>query len=201
VLARIDAEEIATVLGQDPGHELMPLFAAALRDLGAHVQQEAAGRYERVVDEAGGSAVALATRLSSWECFADVSVYGDLEVPFFKRAQLTASDLDLAGVADFGDIDRLTAFADNLVPHVLALDGVLTLTADLADRIEAGTLLVHGSPEEVELRACALHTVELLAAACAHRLCPAQIDMVLWTRGQDPRSKARPRPRARCTAY
>jgi hypothetical protein len=200
-LAEIDAEEIAKVLGQDSQHELMPLFAAALRDLGAHVLADADGRYERVVDGAEGSAVALATRLSGWECFADVSVYQELEVPFFKRAQLTAFDLRLAGVADFGDLDRLTAFADNLVPHVLALDGVLELAPDLAERIQAGTLLVHDSAEEVELRACAVHAIELLAAAGQHRLLPAEIDMVVWTRGQEPRSKARPRPRSRNIAY
>lgn len=200
-LGRIDTGEIAEVLGQDPGHELMALFAAALRDLGAHVRDDAGGRYERIVDEARGSAVALATRLAGWDCFADVSPYQELQVPFFKRAQITASDLQLAGVAQFRDLDRLTAFADNLVPHVLALDGVLTLDPALAARIEDGTLLIHNSPEEVELRACALHTVELLAAACDHQLSPAQIDMVLWTRGQHPRSKARPRPRARSTAY
>jgi hypothetical protein len=200
-LAEIDAEEIAGVLGQDPGHELMPLFAAALRDLGAHVRDEAEGRYGRVVDDALGSAVALATRLAGWDCFADVSIYEGLSVPFYKRAQLTASDLQLAGAADFDDLHRLTAFADNLVPHVLALDGVLILDPGLAERIDAGKLLVHDSPEEVELRACALHAVELLARACEHRLSAAEIDMVLWTRGQEPRSKARPRPRARSTAY
>lgn len=200
-LAEIDTEEIADVLGQDPHHELMPLFAAALRDLGAHVCEDADGSYERVVGAANESAVALATLLSEWHCFADISVYEDLEVPFFKRAQLTASDLHLAGVADFGDLRRLTAFADNLVPHVLALDGVLDLAPGLAQKIESGTLLIHNSAEEVELRACAVHAVELLAAASEHDLSPSQVDMVLWTRGQEPRSKARPRPRTRTTAY
>ena len=38
---------------------------------------------------------------------------------FYKRAQIVASDLALAGVAEFDDLDRLTIFADNLVPHVL----------------------------------------------------------------------------------
>lgn len=99
----------------------MPLFAAALRDLGDHVRSDAGGRFERLVEEAEGSAVALATRLSDWDCFADTSPYDELEVPFFKSAQLTCADLHAAGVADFADLSRLTAFADNLVPHVLAL--------------------------------------------------------------------------------
>jgi hypothetical protein len=179
----------------------MPLFATALRDLGAHVRDEAGGRFERLIEEADGSAVSLATRLAGWECFADVSPYGELEVPFFKRAQLTASDLQAAGVATFGDLHRLTAMADNLIPHVLALDGVLELSPSVAARIEAGELLVHDSPEEVELRACTVHAIELLTAACGHRLSPAQIDMLLWTRGQEPHYKAHPRPRARSTAY
>jgi hypothetical protein len=155
----------------------------------------------RILAEAGGSAIRLVTRMSGWDCFGDTSPYGPLEVPFFKRAQLAASDLQAAGVAVFTDLDRLTAFADNLIPHVLALDGILTLDPALAERIEAGQLLTHDSPEEVELRACTVHAIELLSTACGHRLSPAQIDMLLWTRGQDPRYKAHPRPRARSTAY
>jgi hypothetical protein len=200
-LAAMETPEIAAVVGQDSAHELMTLFTTALRDLGIHVRDEAGGRFERIVEEAGGSAVSLATRLSGWGCFTDTSPYGELTVPFFKRAQLTASDLQGAGVVVFTDLDRLTAFADNLIPHVLILDGVLQIDPALAGRIEDGQLLAHDAPEEVELRACTVHAIELLTAACGHRLSPAQIDMLLWTRGQEPRFKARPRPRARSTAY
>ena len=97
------------------------------------------------------------------------------------------------------DLDRLTAFADNLVPHVLRLDGVLRLDPELERRIEAGELLEHGSPEEVELRACAVHAVELLSTATP--LTPAEIDAVLWNRGAAERYKSVPRPRSRNTAY
>ena len=60
---------------------------------------------------------------------------------FYKRAQITGSDLELAGVASFGDIDRLTIFADNLVPHVLRCDGVLVYDERLAAHIDAGRRL------------------------------------------------------------
>ncbi|MGI8752823.1 MAG: queuosine salvage family protein [Acidimicrobiales bacterium] len=200
-LAEIDAGELAEVLDQDPDHEVLPLFANALRDLGSHVRNDAEGSFLRVVTDAGGSAVALATRLAGWDCFFDVSSYAGSQVPFFKRAQLTAADLQAAGVTAFGDLARLTAFADNLVPHVLTVDGVLELDPVLAARIAAEELLAHDSPEEIELRACALHAIELLVAATDGRLCAAEIDMVVWTRGQQPHMKARPRPRARTTAY
>ncbi len=200
-LAALDARELAAALGQDPGHEVVGLFAAALRDLGAHVRDDAGGAFLGPVDAAGGSAVALAETLAGWACFFDVSPYRGLRVPLFKRAQLAAADLHAAGVAAFADLDRLTAFADNLVPHVLALDGVLRLDAALAARIDRGELLAHDSPEEVELRACAVHAVELLSDATERRLSPAAIDAVLWNRGQDPRVKAHARPRSRTTAY
>jgi hypothetical protein len=195
-LQALSAAEVAEALSQDPGHELMALFALSLNDLGAQVDR--AGGWAELV--AGDSAEALVERLAGWACFADVSAYGGRPVPFYKRAQIAAADLHRAGAARFGDLARLTMFADNLVPHVLRLDGVLRFDAALADRIEHEQLLVHGAREEVEIRACALHAVELLAAERPD-LDPATIDAALWERGSGALYKARPRHRARCTAY
>jgi Queuosine salvage protein len=199
-LAEIDAKEIAAALNQDPDHELMALFATSLNDLGHHVSAEHGGRFADVVDGAGSSAVALVQILGSWDSFADTSRYDGITIPFLKRAQIAAADLSRAGVAAFRDLDRLTMFADNLVPHVLRLDGLLSYDQALLERIEDGELLEHGSPEEVEIRACAVHAVALIAAerVGAHE---ADIDSLLWHRGQDPRYKAVPRHRSRCTAY
>jgi hypothetical protein len=129
-----------------------------------------------------------------------VSPYDGEDVPFFKRAQIAAADLALAGLAPARDLQRLTLFADNLVPHVLRLDGVLAFDDSLVARIEAGELIEHDSPEEVEIRACALHAVELLVAAHGATTATA-VDNALWHRGGEPRYKARPRHRARTTAY
>jgi hypothetical protein len=199
-LARIDAAEMATMLGEDPDHELMAQFADSLRDLGRHVAEEYGGRFAGAVDQAGGSAVSLAARLGSWRCFADTSTYGPLVLPFLKRAQLAAADLARAGVVELHDLARLTMFADNLVPHVLRLDGVLRFDPSLLARVERGELIEHDSPEEVEIRACALHAVELIVAARRGN-CAADVDQALWLRGQDPRYKASPRHRSRCAAY
>ena len=185
-LAVIGAEEVAGVLGQDPEHELMELFARSLRDLGRHVET-----FSGVVEAAGESAVTLVDHLAAWDCFAD---------PFLKRAQICAADLHRAGVVRFGDLNRLTMFADNLVPHVLRLDGVLDFEPGLVERIERQELIEHGSDEEVEIRACALHAVETIVMA-RPGTCAADIDQLLWLRGQGPRYKASPRHRCRCTAY
>jgi hypothetical protein len=118
---------------------------------------------------------------------------------FHKRAQITANDLALAGVATFADLDDLTVFADNFLPHVLRLDGVLVLDADLAARIDAGVLLAPGCPEEVELRACAVHACELLAARFG--VAPRVLDNWLWNRGLEPAYARRPAHLCRTVFY
>lgn len=177
----------------------MEHYAAALRDVGRHVIAEHGGSFAALVDGAAGSALALVEALTGWDAFADVSIYEARPVPFYKRAQIAAADLNRTGLAQLADEERLTAFADNLVPHVLRVDGLLRLDPSLEATIEAGELLVHGSPEEVELRACAVQVVELLSAACDRSA--AQIDAILWNRGRAERYKSIPRPRCRNTAY
>jgi hypothetical protein len=199
-LTEITPAEIATAVGQDPNHELMALFARSLNDLGAHIRDEPDSSFATLVDGAGGSAVALATQLARWDSFGDVSNYDADTIPFYKRAQLAAADLARADVLDAGDLDRLTLFADNLVPHVLRLDGILLFDPGLVARIEREELIEHGSCEEVEIRACAVHAVELLVAA-RPGTSAAQLDELLWNRGQQPRYKAVARHRSRCTAY
>jgi hypothetical protein len=201
-LTELAAADLAAILGQDPDHELMALYARSLNDLGRRVAAEHGGSFAAVADAAHGSAVALSTRLGQWDCFADCSFYDELRVPFLKRAQIAAADLQRAGVASFGDLAQLTMFADNLVPHVLRLDGVLWFAPALVARIEREELIEHDSREEIEIRACAVQAVELLTdAAGRDRITAAELDQLLWERGQGARYKAVPRHRSRSTAY
>ena len=187
-LRALKAEDVARVLGQDAGHELMALYAAALHDLGRFL---GARRSLDVVADAEGSAERLASTLAAAMPFFN-------DTGFWKRAQITANDLALAGVADFHDLDRLTIFADNLVPHVLRVDGVLVYDDSLAARVDAGELLEPGG-EEREIRGCAVHACELLSQRLGM---PArEIDTALWNRGQAPEYKAVPRHRCRTVFY
>lgn len=187
-LRRLDARELARVLGQDPGHELMALYAEALRQLGRFLGERSA---LEAIEAAGGSAERLAEQLArGMELFRDPG--------FYKRAQITPNDLALSGVAEFDDLDRLTIFADNLVPHVLRVDGVLVYEPWLAALIDAERLLPPGQAER-EIRACAVHACELLAERVG--VPPRALDVWLWNRGQQPCYKARPRHRTRTVHY
>jgi len=185
-LRALGAAEVAGVLGQDPHQELMGLYARALNDLGGWLG-------ERTPLEAVdvGSAERLAQALAEGMPFFD-------DRGFWKRAQIVPNDLALAGVAEFGDLDRLTIFADNLVPHVLRVDGVLVYDNGLAERIDRGELLEPGA-EEREIRACAVHACELIAERMS--VPPRVLDTWLWNRGQERRYKALPRHRTRTVFY
>lgn len=212
-LARLAAADCAALFGQDgtgePIGELMRLFARALNDLGRFLLERFGGDCMRLVAAADGSAERLAALLAEMACFQDVEPYGAWQVPFYKRAQLAAADLAIAfggeGPGRFGDLDRLTIFADNLVPHVLRVDGVLAYDEGLAARIDAGELIPAGSPEEVEIRACAVHAVEQMVSALRAQgrggVAAMGLDYVLWNRGQQPRYKAQPRHRTRTVFY
>jgi hypothetical protein len=187
-LRALRAEDVAAVLGQDAGHELMELYAESLRDLAGFL---GARRALDLVAEADGSAERLASMLAAGMRFYD-------DAGFWKRAQIVPNDLALAGVARFDDLDRLTIFADNLVPHVLRVDGVLRYDPALAARIDAGELLPQGEDER-EIRGCAVHACELLSERLGT---PArEIDVALWNRGQAPEYKAVPRHRTRTVFY
>ena len=211
-LRSVSTAEIAQILDQDPGHELMSLYAQALRELGRFLSGDARGaadgpwadgrsqagvapgRPRRALDlvaEAQSSAVRLAEIVAG-----GMPMWRDRG--FYKRAQILASDLALAGVARFEDLDRLTIFADNLVPHVLRCDGVLVYDDALAARIDAGEPLSLGGVER-EIRACAVHACALVSERTG--VSEREIDNWLWTRGQGPEYKARPRHRCRTVFY
>jgi hypothetical protein len=187
-LRAMRAEEVADTLGQVRDHELMALYAQALRELGRFLGDRHA---LDVVAAADGSAVRmaelLATGMTMWQ-----------DTDFYKRAQIAPSDLALGGVAEFSDLDALTIFADNLVPHVLRCEGVLIYDERLAAHIDAERELRPG-PQEREIRACAVHACAQIAARTG--MSERDVDNTLWYRGQRPEYKARPRHRCRTVYY
>lgn len=211
-LSRLGAAEVAALFGQDLLHplraELMELFARALRDLGRFLLERHRGSVVHLIEAAGGSAERLVSELLAMPLYRDVGRYRGREVPFYKRAQITASDLALAfegaSLGRFDDLDRLTIFADNLVPHVLWCDGLLQLSPRLAARIARGGEIAAGSRAEIELRAVALDAVERMVAGVrpsGGRTTARQFDLLLWNRGQAQRYRDAPRQRTRTPYY
>jgi hypothetical protein len=195
-LAKLSTQDCAALFRQDiqkaPVLRLMELFALALNQLGAYLLQSFDGQFGRMLRAAEHSAERLARLLLQMPCFQDIAPYQGRSIPFLKRVQITAADLSLAfhsqGPGYFYDLGQLTSFADNMIPHVLRCEGLLEYHPWLAAQIDSGQRLEAGSPEEVEIRACALHTVELLQQALARHgrlLRPMDLDYLIWNLGQE----------------
>ena len=211
-LTKLTVRECTDIFNQDPHNapiqELMKHFARALNDLGRYLIDSFRGSFIELVEAAGSSAERLVQILIEMPYFQDAAFYKELRVPFYKRAQLAAADLFTAfsgeGPGCFNDLNGLTIFADNLVPHVLRIDNILIYDADLVSRINRGELIPPGSPEEIEIRACAVHAVELIKdelVKSGHRVTSVELDYLLWNRGQQLYYKSSPRHRARSVFY
>jgi Potential Queuosine, Q, salvage protein family len=211
-LRAMQPADCAALFGQEgnagPAQELMALFAQALNDLGGWLGERYDDDPLGPIADADRSAARLVELVAEMPFYRDVASYHGIEVPLFKRAQILATDLAIAfaerGPGEFHDLDRLTIFADNLVPHVLRVDGLLEYAPELLQRIERGELIPAGSPEEVEIRAVTIHAVELIVAELKASGVPATarlLDYVLWNRGADEVYKALPRHRTRTVYY
>ena len=211
-LQNLSTTDCLKIFQQDPEnpvmYELMELFAQALNDLGNYIKASYHADFKGLIEDAEQSAIKLVDILAKMPLFKDVQQYKDFEVPFYKRAQLTAADLSLVfnnqGFGQFNDLDQLTIFADNLVPHVLHVDGVLLYQRGLVDHILEGNLLEADSEMEIEIRAGGLLAVEMMEEVFLQKnvqVTSMELDYLFWNRGQDKYYKARPRHRARTNFY
>ncbi|MBU6474899.1 MAG: hypothetical protein KGL10_03590 [Alphaproteobacteria bacterium] len=179
---RVTAKDFSRLLSVPQGRNpeldvLLENFASHLRATGEKIASEYDGKVLNLLAACGHSAVMLAETTGAWENFHDVHPYKGRDIPILKRAQILAADMHLA-LGGMRDVDKLTCFADNMVPHVLRCDGILEYTSD--------ALIPSGSEKEVEIRAAAVHAVESMKAAAENALTSVNFDHMLWKRGYAP---------------
>lgn len=195
-LTKVTPDDCASLFKQNPeneiAYELMQLFAQSLNQLGVYVCEQFDSKFEQLILAANHSAERFIQFLLSIPSFQDIAIYKGQTIPFLKRAQIAVADTSLAFEnkewGHFKDLDQLTIFADNMMPHVLRRYGILTYSESLAHQIDHQQLIIAGSEEEIELRACAVHSVELIKARLqqlGHDLRALDIDYLLWNQGAD----------------
>jgi hypothetical protein len=167
--------------------------AAILRELGAVLLARYDGRFSNVLEASSaalydGGRGFLEVLVRDFRRFDDVADWEGRDVRFWKLAQLAVWILEvtLPGGLGFRDLDRLTAFADYIVPAALHAMGILRYSVELDARIARRELIEGGSPEEVELRAHTIHATALLADRVNElrppdrRVIVPQIDARFW---------------------
>jgi Potential Queuosine, Q, salvage protein family len=202
-LASLERAELEAILRPVEGCPSIPLFDERLantREVGRVLLERYDGQFAHAVEAAHGRAVELALLLArDFSSFADVAEWQGRRVPFLKRAQICVADLHAAfqgaSWGAFADLDRLSAFADYKLPHLLRRHGALVYAPALAAQVDSYTLIPAGSEAELEIRAATVWAVELLRRALVARgiARPASaIDYRLWVASQAPDPAMRP---------
>jgi len=200
----LDSKFLATITRHDmeeifSGNMEMPMLdekTALLRDAGAVLAANYGGRYynfirscpPRLYDHGKGLVERLAEEFPRYN---DVSRYDGHEVKFYKLTQLgfwqIYTGVGPAGGFKLEDPQKMTAFADYIVPVALRLMGITSYSLALEQAIDTYQLIPRDSPQEVEIRAHCLYATALLAdeinklRAADQQVIIPQIDARLWT--------------------
>ena len=123
--------------------------------------------------------------------FNDVSRLDDREIRFYKLAQLGVwmlyATLHPVGKFRLDDSEKMTAFADYIVPLALRLHGITRYSDKLERAIQSRQLIPRDSRWEIEIRAHCIYATALLCEE-VNKLRPPnrqvlipQIDARFWT--------------------
>lgn len=208
-LATVSRRELKRVLTGRGELQLLDERVHNLNELGEVLLADYHGAAHHMVEAAGGSALALVRLLAATlSSYRDVAQYHEDLIYFYKRAQLFAADLSGAlrgaGWGAFFDSERLTAFADYKLPQVLRHLHVLQYAPELEQKVDQRVLLTPGSPEEVEIRANTIWSVELIRQELEDHgimLRAYEIDWMLWNMGQEEKFRVKPYHRTKTIFY
>ena len=139
-----------------------------LRQVGEVLCQQFDGTFTNVIAQADkGVSNLIEIVTSNFDCFNDVGHFDSQPVQFQKRVQILIADIwacfEETGFGEFRDIGELTMFPDYRVPQSLLFLGVISYSDALWEKIRRGDLLAHGEKEEMEIRGCSIHAVDLIA--------------------------------------
>lgn len=195
-LASITRDDMTKIFA---GNMQMPMLdekIAVLRQTGQVLAAKYGGRFynfihscsPRLYDNGNGLVERLAAEFPRYN---DVSMYDGHEVKFYKLTQLgfwqIYSGLGPAGAFRLEDPQKMTAFADYIVPVALRLMGMTSYSPSLEHAINTYQMIPRDSTQEIEIRAHCLYATALLTDEI-NKIRPAdqqiiipQIDARLWT--------------------
>ena len=193
-LAKITRRDMEKIFAGNMELPMLEEKMALLRQAGEVLAAKYGGRFynfirscpPRLYDQGKGLVERLVAEFARYN---DVSLYDGHEVKFYKLAQLGFWQMysGLRGAFRLEDPQKMTAFADYIVPVALRLMGMTSYSPALEQAINTFQLIPRDSRQEIEIRAHCLYATALLADEI-NRLRPPeqqviipQIDARLWT--------------------
>lgn len=195
-LAKISRTELDRIFA---GNSPMPMLdekLAVLHEVGAVLVEKYDGRFHKFVQACSprlydrGNGL-IERMVKEFPRFNDVSEFEGQEIKFYKLAQLGVwmlySTLHKSGKFRLDDPEKMTAFADYIVPVALRLLRITAYSKELENAINTHQLVPRDSRQEIEIRAHCIYATALLAEEINKLRGPneqviiPQIDARLWT--------------------
>jgi len=195
-LARVTRGDLERIFRGNIEIPLLEERVEILNSVGRVLEKNYSGRFRNFVGSAPPRLYdhgrGLIERLASeFPRFNDVYEFEGHEVKMYKLAQLGVwtmyAVLHSTGGFRLEDPERLTAFADYIVPAALRVLGILTYSPELESSIRKYRTIPRGSQQEIEIRAHTIYATALLREEINklrprdHQIIIPQVDARLWT--------------------
>jgi hypothetical protein len=195
-LAQITRPEMERIFAGNIELPMLDEKMAVWRQVGGVLAGKYAGRFHnfvkscppRLYDNGNG----LVDRMvKEFPRFDDVSEYDGQTIKIYKLPQLglwlTYSTLRKTGQFPIDDLEKMTAFADYIVPVALRLMGMTSYSPELEHAINTHQMIARDSRQEIEIRAHCIYACALLCEEVNKirpkelQIISPQIDARLWT--------------------
>jgi hypothetical protein len=195
-LARVTRPEMERIFAANIELPMLDEKMEIWHQVGAVLAEKYQGRFRnfvkscppRLYDNGAGLIDRMVTEFPR---FKDVSPYDGANIKIYKLPQLGIwfiySALRNHGQFPLADLNKMTAFADYIVPVALRLLGITSYSPDLERAINSYQMVPRDSRQEVEIRAHCIYATALLCEQ-VNQLRPKdqqviipQIDARLWT--------------------
>ncbi len=195
-LRRVTREDLAHIFRGNIEMPMLDERAEILNAAGEVLVKKYHGRFYEFVQAGPPRAFAegrglLERLIAEFPRYNDVSIYDGHTVQIHKLAQLGLwalhAALSRSGAFRVEDAERLTAFADYIVPVALRVMNIFEYSPTLEEAINSHKLIPRDSTQEIEIRAHTIYATALLREEINLRRPPAmqviipQVDARLWT--------------------
>ncbi len=195
-LARVTRSDLARIFRGNIEMPMLDERVEILHETGRVLVNTYGGRFYNFVRSASprcyDNGKGLVEKLvAEFPRFRDVSRYNGHEIKIYKLAQLGVwmlyAGLHSTGGFRLEDPEKMTAFADYIVPAALRVMNILSYSPELEKTINTHQMVPRDSPREIEIRAHTLYATAMLREEL-NKLRPPnmqviipQVDARLWT--------------------
>jgi hypothetical protein len=185
-LAKISREDLNKIFAGNIEMPMLDEKLAVLHEVGGVLAAKYDGRFSNFVHSCSpklyDNGNGLIDRMvKEFPRFNDVSMYDGHEIKFYKLAQLGLWMLYRQirkGGFRLEDPEKMTAFADYIVPAALRILGILKYSPALEHTINTYQLIPRDSTQEIEIRAHLLYATALLREE-VNKIRPPELQIII----------------------